>query len=140
MAGWVEGLAAGAAGSFGSAARSMAVRVKAMARTVTVKTVRTTVRPFGYDVGMRMSLSGGPRPDKQLDIEPIHRAALADLTFGELDRVEVDLSDLELAQFTRTHELDARFKARDGQPDVWHVVGSDLIKGGRDGRAFIQQQ
>ena len=32
----------------------------------------------------------GPRPDKQLDIEPIHRAALADLTFGEYIRLLED--------------------------------------------------
>lgn len=82
----------------------------------------------------------GPRPDKPLeDIEPIHRAALADLTFNRLDRVDVELSDLELAQFTPTHELDARFKARDGGTEVWHVIGSDLIKGGAAGRSFIQQ-
>lgn len=72
----------------------------------------------------------GPRPDKLTvyDIEPIHRAAMADMTFRGIDKVRVDLFDLENGCFTRTRQLDERYRA-DGS-EVWHVVGTDLIAGG----------
>lgn len=76
----------------------------------------------------------GPRPDKPCDIEPVHRAAMADLAFARMPGVEVDLFDLEQATFTRTHELERRYASRG---DVWHVVGADLISGGRHGKSFI---
>ena len=82
----------------------------------------------------------GPRPDKPTtnDIDPVHRAVIADLTFGSLGpKVHVDLSDLELNVFTRTHELDDRY-SRDGN-EVWHLVGADLIAGGRNGASPIHR-
>src|SRR3954454_21375778 len=71
----------------------------------------------------------GPRPDKPTtnDVDPIHRAIMGDLTFRNLDRVRVELFDLEQSTFSRTHELDERFRA-EGEP--WHVVGSDITQGG----------
>lgn len=80
----------------------------------------------------------GPRPDKPItnDVDPIHRAALADLTFAGLPRVRVELFDLEANTFTRTSDLDQQYAA---QGEVWHVVGADLIAGGRHGRSPIQQ-
>lgn len=82
----------------------------------------------------------GPRPDKPTtnDIDPVHRAVIADLTFGPLaPEVRVDISDLELNTFTRTHELDDRY-SRDGR-EVWHLVGTDLIAGGKDGASVIHR-
>ena len=78
----------------------------------------------------------GPRPDKPStsEVDPVYRAALADVAFGGLPRVEVDLFDLELATFTRTHELQARYAPRG---EVWHVVGADLVTGGGEGRSFV---
>ncbi|HYF34942.1 MAG TPA: NAD(+)/NADH kinase, partial [Prosthecobacter sp.] len=80
----------------------------------------------------------GPRPDKPVtgSIPPLYRAALADLAFADLPRVEVDLFDLELATFTRTHQLQTLFESRG---EVWHVVGTDLITGGRTGDSAIQR-
>jgi NAD+ kinase len=63
------------------------------------------------------------------------RAALCDLTFGDLERVAVDLFDLEEGEFTRSHALEKRF-ATNGE--VWHVVGSDWVAGGASGRSAIQ--
>ncbi|HCN30699.1 MAG TPA: hypothetical protein DIT64_18620 [Verrucomicrobiales bacterium] len=79
----------------------------------------------------------GPRPDKPGtdSIPPVYRATLADLTFGGLERVIVDLSDLEQSAFSRNHQLQTRFEP-DGE--VWHVVGADLVAGGVDGRSAIQ--
>ena len=79
----------------------------------------------------------GPRPDKETtnDVEPIHRAVMADLTFGNMPKVNVMLFDLEQATFTRTHKLDEMLR---DQGDVWHVVGTDLIEGGKNGTSFVQ--
>lgn len=80
----------------------------------------------------------GPRPDKETTntVPPIFRAALADITFGGIPRVVVDLSDLERDSFTRNCDLQARFEK---QGAVWHVVGTDLIEGGRNGGSVIQR-
>jgi nicotinate (nicotinamide) nucleotide adenylyltransferase len=80
----------------------------------------------------------GPRPDKPVtnDVEPVHRAAMVDLTFRGVPRVGVELFDLEARTFTRTHELEQRF-ARRG--NVWHVVGADLLKGGAAGQSAVQR-
>lgn len=79
----------------------------------------------------------GPRPDKAVtgSIPPVYRAALADLAFGGLDRVIVDLSDLEQDSFTRSWLLQERYAALG---ELWHVVGSDLIAGGGRGQSPIQ--
>lgn len=71
----------------------------------------------------------GPRPDKPTtnDVEPWHRAALADIAFRGIPKVEVDLFDLELASFTTNDAFEARY-AHLG--DLWHVIGSDLSAGG----------
>lgn len=80
----------------------------------------------------------GPRPDKPTTnlIPPVYRAAMADITFGGLDRVEVDLADLEQNVFTRSHALEKRYAPRG---EIWHVVGVDLTKGGAAGQSEIQR-
>lgn len=74
------------------------------------------------------------------DVDPVHRAAMVDLTFGPLadtKRLRIDLFDLEQGTFTRTHDLQRRYAA-DGA-NVWHYVGSDLISGGASGSSAIQR-
>lgn len=80
----------------------------------------------------------GLRPDKLStnDIPAIHRAVMTDMTFQGIERVTIDLSDLERGEFTRTYDLYQRYK---NQGDVWIVVGTDLITGGRNGNSQIQQ-
>jgi NAD+ kinase len=79
----------------------------------------------------------GPRPDKESTnhVPAIYRAAMADMAFAELDKVEVDLFDLEQPIFTRTCDLDTRYASRG---EVWHTVGVDLIAGGASGASAIQ--
>jgi NAD kinase len=80
----------------------------------------------------------GPRPDQPAtnDVDPWHRAALADIAFRGIPKVEVDLFDLELASFT-TNDL---FEKRYGHlGEVWHVIGSDLSAGGGEGKSTIQR-
>ncbi|MGC4002329.1 MAG: NAD(+)/NADH kinase [Pirellulales bacterium] len=81
----------------------------------------------------------GPRP-RQLNREHAisrHRAALIDLNFQDLPGVRIDLSDLELSRFTPPKEYE---KAVSQSNEVWHVVNSDLIRGGQQGTARIQQE
>lgn len=79
----------------------------------------------------------GPRPDKPAtnEVPPTYRAAMADLTFGALSKVRVDLFDLEAGHFTPAIELDRRYAA---EGEVWHVVGPNLIRGGQFGRSTVQ--
>lgn len=76
----------------------------------------------------------GARPDKERtnDIDPTHRAAMVQLAFAGLRQVQIDLSDLERDEFTRTWDLDAHYRELYPDADIWHVVGSDLVKGGAD--------
>lgn len=80
----------------------------------------------------------GPRPDKPVtgSVPAVYRATLADIVFGGLAKVVVDLSDLEQETFTRNHGLQSKFE-KDGE--VWHVVGADLVAGGAQGESQIQR-
>lgn len=80
----------------------------------------------------------GPRPDKDStnEVPPVYRATLADITFGGLPRVVVDLFDLEQESFTRNHQFETRFEALG---ELWHVVGADLVAGGGAGESLIQR-
>lgn len=84
----------------------------------------------------------GPRPDKPITgtVPPVFRAALADLVFGGMPKVVVDLSDFEQDTFTRNFELEERFNSDPEAQVVWHVVGEDLIAGGARGESEIQQK
>lgn len=80
----------------------------------------------------------GPRPDKPVTngVEPIYRAAMVDMGFRGLPRVRVDPFDLEASTFTKTFELEERFK---GEGELWHVVGADLLRYGEKGESEIQR-
>ena len=70
----------------------------------------------------------GPRPDSKTlsDTPPIHRAAMADLTFSGLPKTSVDLFDLDLPEYTRTADLEARY-ARPGTA-VTHVMVAETLE------------
>lgn len=70
----------------------------------------------------------GSRPDKGSvrTIDPLHRAALCDLEFGDLG-VEIDLSDLEKEEYTPNHEIQKTLEARFPGAEIWHIVGADII-------------
>lgn len=80
----------------------------------------------------------GPRDDKPaVDVEPIYRATMVDMAFRGIPRVRVELFDLESKSFTRAIELEKKFS---GQGEVWHLIGTDLIRGGAKGESLIQKE
>jgi len=80
----------------------------------------------------------GPRPDKPgtSDVDPWHRATLTDITFRGIPKVEVDLFDLELAKFTTNDGFESRYGHLG---ELWHVVGSDLVRGGSAEQSVIHR-
>lgn len=77
----------------------------------------------------------GPRKDKTVAQEDaIHRIELVKCAFEGLP-VSYDFSDLESQTFTPTISLDKKYTSRGS---VWHVIGSDLLMRGEDGRCLIQ--
>ena len=81
----------------------------------------------------------GPRPDKETtnEIKAIHRAVMTDLAFGHIaDNIEIELFDLENSTFTTNYEFEQKYKK---EGEVWHVVGSDLVKGGAKSESEIQK-
>ncbi len=81
----------------------------------------------------------GPRPDKPStnEVDPIYRSAMVDMTFRGLEKVRVELFDLEQEVFSRTYQLIQKFEPLG---EVWNVIGSDLIHGGKDGNSPIQKE
>lgn len=82
----------------------------------------------------------GDRPDKPTTgrIAPAHRAIMSHLAFdGVSDKVRVDDFDLWGGSFTRLTDLQARYESLG---EIWHVVGTDLIKGGAHGTSDIQMK
>ncbi|TWU48673.1 putative inorganic polyphosphate/ATP-NAD kinase [Rubripirellula tenax] len=79
----------------------------------------------------------GPRAEKreQNAIASTFRAALVDLAFRDIDRVELDFSDLENQVFTSNDELARRYS----DADVWHVVPREFVDGGATEESMIQQ-
>lgn len=80
----------------------------------------------------------GPRLDKETtnDIEPWHRAALTDIIFRDIAKVEVDLFELELASFIPNEVFDHRYGHLG---EIWHVIGSQLSQGGGKGESVIHR-
>lgn len=83
-------------------------------------------------------IPSGPRPDKPVtnELTPAHRAKMSQLCFQDLEKVEVVLFDVENPTFTRTYDLNKLF-AKEG--NIYHVVGTDLITGGKFGKSAIQE-
>lgn len=79
----------------------------------------------------------GPREEKigHDAIACSFRAALVELAFRGIERVELDFSDLENQVFTSNEELAKRYPDK----DVWHVVPQEFIAGGADRKSMIHQ-
>lgn len=100
---------------------------------------RAMAERLAVDFDRVLVIPCGPRPDKPItnDVAPIHRATMVALAFRGLERVQLELFDLEEASFSRTWELQERFADRG---ELWHVIGADQVTGGAVGEAVIQRE
>lgn len=71
------------------------------------------------------------------DVQPHHRAAMVDMAFGSLPRVQVELQDLEDGVYRPPTEWEKRLAS---DAEVWHVVGSDLLAGASQGVSYIHRR
>ena len=78
----------------------------------------------------------GLRPDKESvnKINPSHRAVMTAMTFCEIPKVVVDTFDVHSDSYTTAVQLQNRYVCRG---ELWHVVGSDLIFNGNEGKSLI---
>lgn len=60
-------------------------------------------------------------------IDPIHRRAMVNIAFDNINKVLIDFKDLENNTFTRNYEIEESSK---NIGVFWYAVGSDLIFGG----------
>lgn len=100
------------------------------------------VRQIMYSADWIKVIPCGIRSDRDdvRDIMPWHRATMCRLAFGNMRKVELDLSDLENETFTRTFDLDAQMRRQYPECRIWHIVGTDWITRGADGLSKIQRE
>lgn len=82
----------------------------------------------------------GPREDKASSglATPEDKSEMSKRAFSDIGNTEIDNYDLENKSFTPAYLVDERYKARFPDKEIWHVVGGDLIAGGREGKSEIQ--
>jgi len=98
-----------------------------IARLLTQEFDRTIIRPCG-----------SARTDKDL-ISNEDRKVMANMAFEDISKVELDFYDLDIGVYTPTYLLEEYYTAKYPNAEIWHVVGSDLIVGGRDKNSEIQR-
>lgn len=70
-------------------------------------------------------------------VAPKDRRRMMELTFLDLPKVQIDFSDIDSKEYTRTIDLDKKLREKYGA-EPFHVIGTDLIHGGVEGKAEIQ--
>ena len=80
---------------------------------------------------------GSQRQDKRIRTTPEHRTNLCELAFKRFASTHLDVTDLRAGRYSPLIELDTRYGGKE-RTDLYHVVGSDLVIGGKDGRSEIQ--
>lgn len=70
---------------------------------------------------------------------PFHRKEMIKLAFADIPSLEIDFYDLDNNTFTPTWMLDKRYKDRFPGSEIWHMIGGDLIFGGRNSNSEIQR-
>ncbi len=84
---------------------------------------------------------GSSRPDKD-SVKAVtndDRAIMANIAFAGFPNTEIDTYDLTHLVYTPTYLLEERYAAKYPDAEIWHVVGSDLVMGGRDKNSEIQR-
>jgi NAD+ kinase len=95
-----------------------------------------------YEHGSTLVIPCGPRLDKPStqNIDPGHRAAMAQMAFPWNMKAYVDFSDLEKGIFTRTFDLHERLRKCNPDSQIWYVVGADMVRGAESGQSEIQRE
>lgn len=96
-----------------------------IAEVVTAYFNRTVIYPCGFRTD---------KPDAGM-ISNKDRKELVRLNFSGISGIEFNFSDLNKGVFTPTWAIEEYYRR---QGEVWHIVGPDLIKGGKKGIAEIQ--
>jgi len=68
-----------------------------------------------------------------------HRKEMARLAFEGIPKVEIDYLDLDNKIYTPTYYLQKRYENIFPDAEIWHIVGGDIIIGGRNGTSEIHQ-
>jgi len=68
-----------------------------------------------------------------------HREEMIKMAFGKLSKIQLDLFDLKNDIYTPTYLLHKRFEEKFRGSEIWHVVGGDIITGGRDKNSEIHR-
>jgi len=98
------------------------------------RNVAQLLRERGFDqVIIRITGQRGARPEAE-HAAPINRATMADLAFRNLAGVTVDHGDLDDEDRLDDYQFDAHYE---NHGEVWHVVSSDFLTGGRAGESMI---
>jgi len=84
---------------------------------------------------------GALRPDKSSVnvVSAGHRKEMIKMVFEGLTKTQLDLFDLESDTYTPTYLLQERFEEQFSDSEIWHVVGGDIITGGRDKNSEIHR-
>jgi NAD+ synthase (glutamine-hydrolysing) len=82
----------------------------------------------------------GWRSDKpSANIVPLeHRLKMVEMNFRGINNVGIDLTDLQEGIYTPTWKLQEYFEKLYPKAEIWHVIGSDIISGGAEGKSEIQ--
>lgn len=89
---------------------------------------KVIIVPCGYRID---------RPDVN-NVDPRKVAEMVEMTFKSLP-VTFDFTDTYNDSFTSTYNMQAKFQRKFPGAQIWHVVGGDLVVGGRDGHSEIQE-
>lgn len=83
----------------------------------------------------------GMRNDKPSTniVDTKHRMEMAKLAFSTLPKVEIDFSDLKNDKYTHTYYLEQRYEKVYPNAEIWHVAGTDIIKGGKNQQSEIHK-
>ena len=70
------------------------------------------------------------KPSANILIEK-YRMEMADTVFGGIPKVQLDCFDLINKVYTPTHDLQKRYENLFPSAQIWHIVGGDIVAGGR---------
>jgi len=68
-----------------------------------------------------------------------NRMAMARIAFESIPRIQLDCFDLENKVYTPTYYLQQRYENLFPEAQIWHIVGGDIIIGGKSNQSEIHR-